>query len=171
MNSPVGHRIVEIFEKHRATPGAPYDAAHFIDFLVANPHGKRDAYDSFRGRSRFIAFIEEVQYEFAVCFSMKDFEANYPLARFISRVEELQRSRRGSLKSLNNQVKADAGWGVLFVADFLLACAALGLMNRPYGLAAIVVIAVLVNGWFVRFAWRGRAYLAALRTRIETADG
>lgn len=170
METDARHKIIELFEKHRATPGAPYDEAHFLDFLLANPPSRRAVYNRFDGLRRLNAFIDEVQYEFAVCLSMNDRDANYPLAKFVSRVLELQQSRRGSLKSLSNQEKAGAGWPVMVLADFVLAIAASALKNTPWAIAAIVGIAVLLNVWFLRFAWQGRRYLAALRTRIETAD-
>lgn len=163
-------KIIELFEKHRATPGAPYDDAHFLDFLLANPRARGVLHNSFGGLRRFNAFVDEVQYEFAVCLSMKDRDANYSLDKFVSRILELQRTRRGSLKSLNNQEKAGAGWQVMMVADFALAIAAYAMRNTPWATAAIVGIAVFLNGWFWRSASRGKAYLAALRTRIETAD-
>lgn len=170
MDAHARKKIVELFEKHRATPGAPYDDAHFLDFLLANPKSKGAVYNNFRGVWRFNAFVDDVQYEFAVCLSVKDRDANYPLAIFVSRVLELQKSRRGSLKSLDNQAKAGAGWQVLLLADFGLLIAAFLLRNSPFVIAAIIGIAVFLNSWFFRFAWRARTYLAALRTRIETAD-
>ena len=103
-------RVVELFEKHRATPGAPYEGDHFLDFLLAEPKGKRAVYNSFRGLRRFNAFLDEVQYEFAVCFSLEDRETSYPLEKFVARVLELQESHRGSLKSLDHQARAGAGW-------------------------------------------------------------
>lgn len=171
MDANARTKIIELFEKHRATPGAPYDEAHFLDFLLAKPKSRGAVYNSFGGLRRFNAFVDDVQYEFAVCLSMKDRDENYPLAKFVSRVLELQKSRRGSLKSLDNQVKAGAGWPVLLLADLGLLIAASLLRTSPIAIAAIIGIAVFLNSWFLRFAWRGRAYLAALRTRIETADG
>src|SRR5262245_55741092 len=90
-------RVIALFEKHRAVPGAPYDEAHFIDYLLADPKKKGAVHDSFRGLRRYNAFIDEMQYEFAICFSQNDFYANYALHKFVDRVTELEKSRRGSL--------------------------------------------------------------------------
>jgi hypothetical protein len=91
-----GHRekVVALFERHRATPGTPDEADHFLDILLAKPRRKRATYNSFRGLRRFNAFIDEVQLEFGICFSLKDREANYSLDRFVERVVTLERSRR-----------------------------------------------------------------------------
>jgi hypothetical protein len=161
--------VLRLFEQHRATPGAPYAAEHFLDHLLANPARKRAVYDSFRGLRRFNAFLDAVQYEFAVCFSLKDREANYSLDAFVHRVMELQQSRRGSLMSLDRQAAAGAGSQVLVVANLVLLIAGVWLKDLAWALALLVGLAVALNGWFFWFTWRARAYLARLRIRIEAA--
>ena len=163
-------KVIQLFEKHRAIPGAPYDEDHFLDFLLANPEKTRAVYDSFRGLKRFNAFIDDVQYEFAICFSLKDREANYALTQFVDRVIELQRSRRGSLASLKNQAGAGSGWRVLIIANFALLIAGIWLKSSSGAIAALTGVAVLLNAWFIRFAWRANAYLEKLRSRIEAAE-
>jgi hypothetical protein len=162
-------RIIQLFEKHRATPAAPYDESHFLDFLVAEPAHERAVYNSFRGLRRFNAFIDDVQLEFAVCFSTEDRDANYSLQRFVHRAIELQASRRGSLKSLNNQIKAGPGWHVLVIADLGLLVLATWAKGSVWAVAALCAFAALVNLWFCRFTWRAKAYLLRLRARIEAA--
>jgi hypothetical protein len=82
-------RILELFEEYRAVPGAPFDESHFLDFLLAEPKKREAVRNSFRGLRRFNAFIERVQYEFAICFSLADVEANYSLEKFAERVTQL----------------------------------------------------------------------------------
>jgi hypothetical protein len=167
MNPSTRDRILELFEKHRVTPGAQYDDDHFLDFLLESPKQKRVVYNSFRGLRRFNAFLDEVQYEFAVCFSMKDRDANYPVDKFVNRVQELQKSRRSSLKSLNNQFKAGAGWQVLVVADFIIFIVAVWLQNSLWAMFLVVALAIVINLWFILFAKRSKVYLVRLRDRIE----
>lgn len=93
MNVCTRNRILALFEKHRATPNAQYDDDHFLDFLLASPKQKRAVYNSFRGLRRFNAFLDEVQNEFAVCFSIEDRDANYPIDKFVNRIQELQKSQ------------------------------------------------------------------------------
>lgn len=160
--------VVALFEKHRATPGAPFDEAHFLDFLVAHPKGKGAVRNSFRGLRRFNAFLDDVQYHFAICFSIKDREANYALDRFVERVKELETSRRSSLASLKNQIKAGPGWMAVFVADFVLVVvAAVASRIGVWALTAVVAVAILLNGAFLKFAAREKRYHARLLARIE----
>lgn len=163
--------IVSLFEKHRASPGASFDESHFLDYLLPVPAGKRAVYNSFRGLRRLNAFIEDVQLEFAICLSLEDHEANYSLEDFVDRVEKLRNSRSGSLRSLQNQVKAGASWPVLVVADLFLVIAAAYFSGSVPVLVAIGLVALGVNAWFFRFAWRARAYLKRLKSRIVESQG
>lgn len=167
MDSTSRHKVLAAFERHRETPGAPFDEGHFVDFLIASPKTKHAVHDSFGGLRRFNAFIDEVQYEFAICFSLEDRDADYSLAQFVERIEELQRSRRGSLASLSNQERAGAGWNVVVVADFALVLIGIGVRDHSWGLASVLVVALVVNVAFFVFARKAGAYLRRLRARIE----
>ena len=160
-------KIIELFERHRATPGARYDEQHFLDFLLPSPGQAGAVYNSFRGLRRFNAFVDDVQLEFAICFSLKDRDANYSLSKFVDRVVELESSRRGSLKSLKNQMRAGAGWPVVIVANFLLLIIGVWLRTDAWAIAILFGLALVLNGTFVRFAQREKAYLAQLRAKIE----
>jgi hypothetical protein len=167
MDSASRQKILAVFERHRQMPGAPFDESHFVDFLIASPKAKHAVHDSFAGLRRFNAFIDEVQYEFAVCFSLKDRDADYSLAQFVERIEELQNSRRGSLASLSNQERAGAGWNVVVVVDFILVLAGIAVRDHPWVFALVLLVAFVVNvGFFVR-ARKAGAYLRRLRARIE----
>src|SRR5262245_36245708 len=80
-------RILTLFEQHRARPGTPYDESHFLDFLLPDPQRKHAVHGSFRGLRRYNAFIDDVQLEFAICFSLKDRETDFSVDRFVARVE------------------------------------------------------------------------------------
>ena len=146
----------------------PYEENHFLDFLLAEPKKKGALYDSFRGLRRFGAFLDEVQYEFGVCFSIKDREANYSLDQFVTRVMTLQQSRRGSLRSLQRQINDGPGWGMLFVADVLLLIVGHFVSDIPPAFVSVIIIAVAVNVRFALFAWEARTYWLNLRKRIES---
>lgn len=169
--SSVRQRILELFEKHRATPGAPFEEAHFLDFLLAQPAQKRAVYDSFHGLRRLNAFLDEVQEEFKVCLSIADRTDNLSLPKLVDRVQQLEQSPRGSLASLNNRVAAGPGWRVLVVANLLIGIMVMWLRQWPMGLGLVAVLALLVNGAFLRMHFRDRAYHARLKHKIESLHG
>jgi hypothetical protein len=164
-------KVLELFEKHRAAPGAPFEEQRFLEFLIADPKKPRAVYDSFRGLRRFNAFINDVQLELAVCFSQKDREANHSLTKFVERVAELQASRRGSLTSLKNQVRAGPGWRSLVVGNIVLFALTAGLWRYGWPAVIVVLLAVVMNGAFLRFAHSERTYFERLRARIDEAGG
>jgi hypothetical protein len=160
-------KVVALFEKHRIKPGTPYDEDHFLDFLLHEPKKKRAVYNRFRGLRRFNAFIDEVQYEFAVCFSLKDHDANYSLDKFVDRVKELETSHRSSLASLSNQIQAGPGWNFVVIVNFILLVVAIWLRNSTWAIVALIGAAAFLNGWFLWFSRRTKTYHARLLTRIE----
>lgn len=165
----VKEKVLALFEKHRALPGAPYDAEHFLDFLLPGPVTDRAVYDSFRGLKRLNAFWDELQLELAVCFSVKDRDANYSLERFVARVEELQQSRRSSLASLNNQSKMPVE-GFVVVVNLILVIALVALRSSPWAAGAAGAAILAFNMWYYRFRRKDRLYWESLRARIEGHD-
>jgi hypothetical protein len=116
-------------------------------------------------------FFDEIQYDFAVCFSIKDREAAYSVDRLIERIGQLQASPDLSLRSLRIQQRASTGWAVMVVVNVLLLFA---VSSAKYDLRvavpAIVVSFLLTAGFFVR-AKRSAAYLRRLTIRIESRGG
>jgi hypothetical protein len=163
-------RILALFEKHRAAPGTPYDESHFLDFLMSKPKGKGAVYNSFRGLRRFNAFLDEVQYEFAICFSIKDRSAHYTLDKFVTRVQELQGSSRSSLASLRNQMQGRPNLNVVVFSNLILLGPAIGARKYPWALGCVVAVIALVNLAFFLFHRRERTYQARLLARITSQE-
>lgn len=167
MVADVRARIVELFEIHRSTPGQPYDERHFLDFLLTDPKEKGDLHNSFRGLRRYRHFVEDVQYEFGVCFSIKDWNATYSLDQFVERLTKLQQSRRASLQTLQLQIQDGYGWGLMFVVNSLLVMIGYVFRDISWVLATVFIVAVATNIGIAIHAWRARSYLLRLRARIE----
>jgi hypothetical protein len=163
-------RVMALFEKHRATPGAPYDARRFTDFLLAEPKARRSVFDGFRISRRLNAFIDDVQYEFAICFSLQDRRANDSLQKLVERVIELGSSRGRWPRSWRNQLAAGTEWASTVLANLVLLIGALWLRNQEWALGALGCAALFVNAWFARFAWRATAYFKRLQSRIEAVE-
>lgn len=163
--------LLELFERHRAEPGAPYEQSHFVDFLLREPRERRAVHNSFVGLRRYNAFLNEVQLHFGVCFSLEDFEASYSLARFVERIEDLQRSPRASLASLRNQERRGFGWGTVFGANFLAVTLVVLAARASIVLAGCLTLLIVVaNGIAVRTFIRWRKYQRRLANRISSGS-
>jgi hypothetical protein len=166
----VRKRVMALFEKHRAVPGAPCDEQCFMDFLLARSTERRTVFEGFRAARRLNAFIDDVQYEFAICFSPSDRRANDSLQEFIERLIRLDGSRSRSRRSWKNQLLAGTEWACALLANLVLLVAAVSLRNQEWALGALGCAALFVNAWFVRVAWRTSAYFRRLQWRIEVAE-
>jgi len=166
----VRKRVVALFEKHRAMPGAPYEEARFKDFMLAETQGRRAVLEGFSAMRRLNAFIDDVQYEFAVCCSIQDRRANDSLAAFVERVIERGSARGSSPRSLMQQFAAGLDWALALLANLVLLVAAVTLRNHEWALGALGCAALFVNTWFARVAWRTWAYCERLRARIEAVE-
>jgi hypothetical protein len=169
--SDVKEKTIALFELHRETPGLPFDAEHFLDFLLADPKADRAVYNSFSGLRRFNTFIDALQLECAVCFSERDRDANYSLDEFVARVEQLQRSPRGSLASLGNRTKGGPDVNFLIIANLLLAAVAVALRQSAWGFYVPLVLMAAFDIWYANFHFKSRRYLVELRQRIGAMHG
>jgi len=167
MHCPVRDRVLELFESQRALPGAPFEEAHFLDFLLADPSSIGAVRNTFKGLRRFNKFVDAVQYEFAVCFSTSDFDSNWSVEKFVERIKYLQLSRRGSLQSLNNQERAGANWGAVMIADLILLSLASIFRHTWWVAIPLIVVALSVTVRYFFFARSQAAYRERLRSRIE----
>jgi hypothetical protein len=160
-------RIVVLFEKHRATPGAPYDDGDFMDFLLAEPKRRRAVLDGVRALRRLNAFMDEVQYELAICFSPQDRKAHYSMQGLVQRVAELADYRVGSRPRLKSRVASGIEWPATLLANIVLLVAAVSLRNHAGAVLTSGFIAMIVNTWFATFLWKVVVNCRHLQSRIE----
>jgi hypothetical protein len=172
MSASLRDAVLQVFERHRATPGAAFDEARFLDYLIAKPKHERAVHDSFAGLRRYNAFINDVQLRFGICFSLHDFEANHSLHRFVQRVAELQASRRSSLASFRHQQRHGFGWRTVFIGNLLALSLAVGAARISQLLAVALFFAcLLANGVVAGFYLRWRAYRTRLLNRLQAGVG
>jgi hypothetical protein len=161
--------VLAIFEKHRATPGAPFELEHFIDYLVpVDPNRLRSIRNSFRGLKRFNAFIDELQLELNVFLSIRDREANYSLPKFVLRMEELMASKRSSLASLRNHKRRSFEWHAVFLFNLIVAAACTVAFRAWPPLVVVPLVgAIVINWWFVKVYLYERRYLRLITARLS----
>jgi hypothetical protein len=164
------NRVLAHFERCRAVAGAPFEEGRFLDFLLASPSGDRAAYNSFAGLRRLNRFIEAVQLEFSVCFSMDDRDKNYGLEPLIARIRKLEASKQSSLASLRNREKHRFGWFAVIFGNLLAFPIWMLAFKWHAALGSLVVAACAVaTGLAVRLYVHDKRYLRRLRAQIERA--
>jgi hypothetical protein len=174
MEVPAADRqsVLQIFERHRASPGAVYDESHFLDYLIVDPKHVGAIRNSFQGLRRYNAFIQETQLQYSVCFSRADFNANYSVDAFGSRINKLQSSPRGSIASLRNQRRAGFGWHAVVLSNLLgLSLAAWLFSTVPAACYALVLLIVIADTLGVRAFVRWRSYSRLLMSQLTQLRG
>ena len=159
-------RLLTIFEESRQEPGAPFDEQRFLDYLVKQPSKPGRVRDSFAGHRRFVRFVRKVQTEFSVYFSMKDWETNYCLDRFLERIRYLRERPEGSIRSLKNAAAQSGTNAVITVNVMLLAFMALT-YNIRWLFVLIFALWLGFNGWVSWFFLRERKYEKSLLKQIN----
>lgn len=162
-------KIIAIFERHRKSPKSPYEENHFLDFLLDKPKQKRAVYNSFQGLKRYNAFINDIQLEFAICFSLKDFEANYALEKFVNRVKELNESPRSSLASLNNQMRP-YNWNVAILITVIGLSCTFGFKNNIPIVAVLVAVVLVIDLKFLKHCRDEKKYNERLLQKIKAKN-
>ena len=170
MDSKVKHRMLEIFENHREQPGAPFDDDHFLDFLISEPKYVGAVKNSFKGLRRFNKFIDDVQFDFGVCFSVKDRESSMSVDKFADRIEKLMCSRSGSLRSLKNQERGGTGWTFPALFWLILVSIAIGVRDIWWLSILLIAVALVITGFFINFSRSETQYRRRLRSRIEAHE-
>jgi hypothetical protein len=76
----IRNRLLSIFEQTRQAPGAPYEPERLLAFLTEPPAPKgRRVADTFTGRRRFVRFMNTIQLETGVCFTLQEWDGGFGL--------------------------------------------------------------------------------------------
>jgi len=72
--------VLGIFEQVRQRPKEPYEPERLLAYLTepAPAKGRRVA-DTFAGRRRFVRFMNAVQLELGICFTLEEWESGFGL--------------------------------------------------------------------------------------------
>ena len=168
MESDIKQEILDIFNKYRQSSDADFKEENFLDHLIPQPKVSGAFRNSFKGLRGYNKFLDEVQYEFGICFSIKDRETNYSLDNFSQRVIQLMKSKRSSLASLRNQMKQP------FELNIFLTLNLVGLVSITllwqFKIVAFVLIAMLfvINVKLIHFYLKEHSYLKKLEQKISS---
>jgi hypothetical protein len=161
-------RVLFYFEKCRVAPGAPFEEDRFLDYLLADPSKDRAAYNSIEGLRRLNRFINAIQLEFSVCFSMNDRDRNYGLLPFLERIRELTASKQSSLTSLRNRQKHSFGWVAVVFANLLAFPVWMAAFRWKPVIGWVVICSCVVGtGLAFRLYILDKLYLRRLRAQIN----
>ncbi|MBC9796444.1 hypothetical protein [Sinomicrobium weinanense] len=92
----VRDKILEIFKSERSNSSADFDENHFMDFLTHPAHQKNTIKNSFRGVRKYHRFMDKLELEFGICFSLSDLDTYYSIDKLAKKVLERIKKGRGN---------------------------------------------------------------------------
>jgi hypothetical protein len=158
MSATIREAVLEVFERHRAAPGTPFDESHFLDYLLAKPRDQRAVHDSLK-----------------CSFASASASRCTTSIRFTS-LSSVWRSfglpGGPSLASFRHQQRYGFGWRTVFVGNLLAVSLAVGAtrVSQPLAVARFLSC-VLANGVVGRFYLRWRAYRMRLLGQLQAPVG
>lgn len=142
------HRILSIFELTRQSPGAPFESERLLAFLTDPPasQGRRVA-DTFAGRRRFVRFMNAIQRDAGICFTLEEWDRGFGLDELTQLVARKAARPEQGLRLAQQRVKEARARQVADPVKF-------GLLTLP-----LLVMAGLTGSWVARIGlpltWAG----------------
>ncbi len=165
METDIKNRTQEIYESYRSDPTEHFDEKCFLKYFSKTRNGSpREGLANHIKKGRF---IKHIQLEYGICFSEKDIEKEWALGGFISRIKELQVSKRSSKASFRNKEKYGFELNLSIFVNLLLIIVMLGTFKYKIAFYFVVVVAVIINVFHIALYYNNKFYLARLKRAID----
>lgn len=92
----IKNKILEIFKSERSNPSAEFNESHFMDFLTNPAHPKNTIKNSFKGVRKYYRFMDKLEIEFRICFSLSDLDEYYSINKLTKKVLERIKKSKGN---------------------------------------------------------------------------
>ncbi|WP_316819295.1 hypothetical protein [Pedobacter nyackensis] len=99
----VKDKILEQFSKSRKDPNAYFEESHFLDYLTSPEHRKDSVKNSFKGVRAYYRFMNALELEFGICFTLPDLDKYYSVDTLTKKVIERISKRPGNLMILKQR--------------------------------------------------------------------
>ena len=135
-------RVLTIFEQTRQSPGAPFEPERLLASLTAPlaPKGRRVA-DTFGGRRRFVGFMNTIQRDIGICFTLDEWDRGFGLDDLTKLVAEKAARPDQSLRLAQRRLEQARKRQVADPVKFAL-------LTFP-----LLVVAAVTDSWVARIAF------------------
>lgn len=136
--------ILKIFKEEKQKPDADFSESHFLDFLTFPAHSKNTIKNSFKGVRRYYRFMDKLELEFGICFSLPDLDKYYSIDSITNKVTERINKRRGNLMILKrrNEEKEKYSFEIILTIILIVIYISLGLNLISIALTIFIGIAI-----------------------------
>ena len=140
----IRERVLKIFCQCRSKADAPFDESHFMDFLLYPPSKKDQFRNSFLGAYKHGNFMRKIELEFAICFTLSDYDSAFSLNAFCQKISQ-RIEKKSSNIALIKQRMNEKNYFIFEIAMLLILGALyyfLGLHWLPILLTPLFLIAI-----------------------------
>ena len=128
-------RVLKVFASCRKDANAPFDVAHFMDFLVSPPAEKFQIRNSFRGAKKHGNFLRKIELEFGICFTLSDYDTMFSLAEFVQKISERIAKKKGNIAIIKERMQ-EKDYFIFEIVMLLI----LGVLYYFFGLHWLVIL-------------------------------
>ncbi|UOE39148.1 hypothetical protein [Chryseobacterium oryzae] len=101
----IGNKILELFNKKREKANTKFDESHFLDYLTFPPKNKGQIKNSFKGVRKYYRFMDSLEIEFSICFTLSDLDnPYYSVEQLTKKVQERINKRKGNLIIIKQRI-------------------------------------------------------------------
>lgn len=119
----ITQKILDIFQEARKNPSADYDSSHFMDFLNDPPYEKNTIKNSFIGVRKYYRFMDALELEFGICFSLSDLDKYYSVDTLTKKVLARINKGKGNKMILQRRLEEKNSYWIeimLFIIPILI---------------------------------------------------
>ena len=149
----VKNKILEIFNSERSNYSAEFDESHFMDFLTNPAHEKNTIKNSFKGVRKYYRFMDKLELEFGICFSLSDLDNYYSVDKLAKKV--LERIKKGKGNKMILQRRNEEKEKYIFESILLIILAGLFYWQ---GINWISIIATIIFGIVIYWILSSKIY-------------
>ncbi|MDO5106287.1 hypothetical protein [Capnocytophaga sp.] len=117
----VRERILKVFHLCRKKANTPFEATHFMDFLLFPPSEKDQIRNSFRGANQHGNFMRKIELEFGICFTLSDYDSTFTLDAFTKKVIERINKPKSNISIIKERV-SEKNYFIFEIVTMLILC-------------------------------------------------
>lgn len=150
MEVEIKDRILKVFNRKRERPDSSFEELYFLEYLTFPPKDKGKIKNSFIGVRRFYRFMDNLELEFGICFTLSDLDnPNYSIDELTEKVKERIGKRKGNLIIIKQRISDKENYYLEFLLLLILTVVFVNFKIHWIS----VILTVLIGVFFYWVTW------------------
>jgi len=144
IETEIKEKILKLFNEERQRSDIEFEESHFLDFLTFPAQSKNNIKNSFKGVKKYYRFMNRLELEFSICFTLPDLDKMYSIDKITKKVIERIGKRRGNVIIINQRINQKENYYIeIFLITLLIVA------YTFWGINLISIILTLVFGFVI----------------------